>query len=333
MSFVLDTFTDVNGTDLASHTGEIGATWTKITGDSTGNAWITSNRAAENGGSHALYEASGTPSSAEYDVTTSWRIVSNLGAPGFGGRKQSGAITYYIVFWNNTTIELYKVIGASYTLIGSYTFTPTVGNDYTLKLQIRDAAKKVFLDGVERISSTDNAITGAGKVALRPDNATSSTGIHCNDLAADPSTFPQVLNPYQDGPQNGWVNEAGTTPVAPSIGELVESDTTYAKSPASPVAAAIADYKLNAANDPVSSSGHTLSLAFAKDTPGVGDAETLTVRLMQYAPGNGARFEILNQVYTSVEAKQSPVITLTGAQADAIVDYGDLWIRVEAIKV
>jgi hypothetical protein len=35
-----------------------------------------------------------------------------------------------------------------------------------VKLQIRNAAKKVFIDGVERISSADNAITATGNPGL-----------------------------------------------------------------------------------------------------------------------------------------------------------------------
>lgn len=188
MSFVFDSFTDTNGTALDAHTGETGATWTKVVADTTGlGAWLNGGYCMENGGSHGHYEASGTPATAEYDVIVPWFVKTNLGNSGHLGRKQAGAVTFYGVFFSGTDIILYKCVAGTYTSLGTYTLNPVVGTTYVIKLQIRDAAKKIFIDGVERISSTDNVITGAGKVAIRLDNASYSTntGVWAESITAD----------------------------------------------------------------------------------------------------------------------------------------------------
>lgn len=67
-----------------------------------------------------------------------------------------GSVLYY----------LYKVVAGSYTELGtSSADAPTSGD--TVKLEIKDASKKLFINGVERISSSNNDITAAGKAGLR----------------------------------------------------------------------------------------------------------------------------------------------------------------------
>lgn len=146
------------------------------------------------------------------------------------------------------------------------------------------------------------------------------------------SSITQKARPFQDSGVGNWTNQAGAVPISPAIGEATEDDATYAQSGLSPVAADISHVKLDAMNDPLSSTNHKITVVYGKDTPGSGDVLNLTVRLMQYAPGVGGRFEILNKVYAGVDAKVTDVINLTGGQADAILDYGDLWLDFEAIK-
>lgn len=86
--------------------------------------------------------------------------------------------------------RLFKRVAGSQTELGTaYSQVLSAGNDYVVKLEIRDATKKVYIDGVERISDSDNPITAAGKVGLYgfvP--ATNSTGMHWADFsAADPA--------------------------------------------------------------------------------------------------------------------------------------------------
>ena len=90
-----------------------------------------------------------------------------------------------------------------------------------MKLEIRDATKKVFIDGVERISSSDNTISAAGKAAIRYINSdwgfgTTGKAID-NFLATNFSATPGPAPTLTFGP-------AETTK---QITVLVNGDTTF----------------------------------------------------------------------------------------------------------
>jgi len=126
----------------------------------------------------------------EYDVTAIYRYVSDTGSVGIGGRCSTSAATYYYAYFLSGQWVLVKSDAGSLTTLGTFATTLTAGTSYTVKLEIRNAAKKLYIDGVERISSTDNTITAAGRVAMRSAGAvTTSTGKHIwevsgNDLIA-----------------------------------------------------------------------------------------------------------------------------------------------------
>lgn len=196
--FLSDSFTDVSGTLLESHTGETGATWTKAAGSAAGSSLISdANRArslAGASGAH-FYTASGTPANAEYDVEAVLRPVTLAGNLGVVGRFADISNTYlgrYNVL--TTAWELLITSGGTSTSLGSFSQTLTAGTDYTLKLEIRNATKKLFVDGVERISSTNNAVTGAGLAGIRFfGNTTNTTGLHFDSISA--TDAPQTILP------------------------------------------------------------------------------------------------------------------------------------------
>lgn len=170
---VSDSFTDTAGTLLENHTGATGATWTKHSASTT-TAQITDAgriRPSAVSSATALYYASGVPASAEYDVTADFVVMSLVTIfTGITARTDTTANTFYFVRYNQTQgqlWQLYKFVAGTATLLGSFAQTLTVGQTYAVKLQIRDAAKKVFIDGVEQISSVDNAITAAGRAGVR----------------------------------------------------------------------------------------------------------------------------------------------------------------------
>src|ERR1700675_2708722 len=59
-TFVSDSMTGSDGTDLTAHTGEIGATWAQVTGI-TGVIKLTSNRCKGDSGRGSLYYDCGDP--------------------------------------------------------------------------------------------------------------------------------------------------------------------------------------------------------------------------------------------------------------------------------
>ena len=164
-NFVEDTFSGESSVvDLTEHTGETGASWAVVSGYASPRV----DNAASNIESHATLMsgayASGVPASAEYD------IQANLGAatneyPGVIGRVSTSAVTFYHVRKSATDAwDLYKFVSGSVTLLASWQGTY---RDNAVKLELRDAAKKVYIDGTERISSSDNVITDTGRAGVR----------------------------------------------------------------------------------------------------------------------------------------------------------------------
>jgi hypothetical protein len=81
MSLVVnDTLTGTNGTSLQSHTGEVGATWTKHPSSGAQDANIQSNRVylESPGGANVSYYASGALGSAEYGVQADFLLCPML---------------------------------------------------------------------------------------------------------------------------------------------------------------------------------------------------------------------------------------------------------------
>jgi hypothetical protein len=190
--FVNDTFTGASNTLLSSHTGEIGATWTKHT-SYTGNAYI-SNINTERGNANSLYYASGLPSTADYDVQADLvGTVSLANRVGIAGRINQSANTYYRVTYSvpNSAYQLELVNAGTTTLLqsanpGYWNSNFDSGQTHNVKLQMRGTGIKVFIDGVERISVTDSTITAAGRAGIYTGSYDNSDtwGIHIDNFTA-----------------------------------------------------------------------------------------------------------------------------------------------------
>jgi hypothetical protein len=165
MSFLLDTFTDADGTTLAAHTGEIGATWA---GPNATVYIIQSNQLTFPASSVINYAySSGVPGGPEYDINyTVTPSVAGARDKGPTGRQDTTANTGYGAITNGQAWKLQKAIAGVVTILGTYNDPRALPFTAAAQLQLRDAAKKLFVDGVERISNPDNEITGAGRVGF-----------------------------------------------------------------------------------------------------------------------------------------------------------------------
>lgn len=189
MIFSSDTFTDTAGVLLQNHTGEVGATWVKHASGGVQDMKITDANMlrASSTGLPAIYYASGVPGTAEYDVQTLVTQRSSGSSPiGVAGRIDSVAHTLYAAMYEPAFLELIKVVAGSQTSLGNFNLTIGDGNSVTLKLEIRDATKRVFIDGVQRISSADNVITTAGLAGVRGKSGgdNNTTGSHLDNFVA-----------------------------------------------------------------------------------------------------------------------------------------------------
>lgn len=197
-AFVSDTFTDTAGTALASHTGEVGAAWSLLT-DYVGTIIVTdANRIrAASDSVTARYITSGTPATNEYDVDVDLRVLTTVDSfvAGVLGRAvQTDGGGYEA--WYNTSTELWTLSAAGSPL-GTFAQTLSVATTYHLKLEIRTATKKLYVDGVERISSATNTITQTGNAGIWifQSGPSNSVGVHLDNFtASDPAAPPAGLH-------------------------------------------------------------------------------------------------------------------------------------------
>lgn len=169
-----DTFTEAADTSLVSHTSDSGHTWTKDFGNvltviAAGD--YIANTAPTNS---SRYSLGVTPASAEYDVQAD--VVSTIEwSGGVLGRIDTAADDRYTAVYENSLWKLWKTDAGVTTTLATYSGDSTNGVTRTVKLEIRDATKKVYVGGVERISSTDNAITATGKPGIYWDGNSTGT--------------------------------------------------------------------------------------------------------------------------------------------------------------
>lgn len=189
--FVNDTFGGTPGTLLSARAGEVGATWTRHPSYS-GLAYISNTNGAY-GEPVSLYYASGTPATADYDVQADLTMVSADSSAGVAGRVSESGDTYYRAIYRPANGEYFldRVSGGTVTTLHNLapynwgsSFVPNA--THTVKLVMRGSSIKVFIDGVERLSATDSAITAPGRAGAYFGNyyGSNTQGIHLDNFSA-----------------------------------------------------------------------------------------------------------------------------------------------------
>lgn len=184
MALFQDTFTEAADTALTSHTpSPTGTSWVQIA--ITGASFIEvkeatdaiANDVADIGGGE-FCKSQPDPSGVDYDVEMQV-ITTDTGTANRRVRIHGRIVdvsNYYAVRFlptghaSNDT-QLIKNVAGTVTELATVD-TGLTAND-TLKLEIRDAAKKVYKNGAEILTSSDNALTAAG-----------SAGVSCGQVSA-----------------------------------------------------------------------------------------------------------------------------------------------------
>lgn len=139
----------------------------------------------------------------------------------------------------------------------------------------------------------------------------------------------QFARPNADTTLGNYTDEGGgTTDIFQSIDEASAGDADFIQSPTSPVNEVYV-CALSAVTDPESSSGHVMRMRTSADQDG---EETLdfTQELRQGYTGEGSQGTLIaSQQRTGVSTTTwtTSSNTLSGAEADAITDYSDLFYR------
>jgi hypothetical protein len=185
-TFVSDSFTDVNGTALESHTPETGGPITKHSGGGAGTNQIANNRAFSSTGTTALHYYAAVPPSADYYVRVTWAVVTdnNTSTNGGGGRIDTTANTGYFVraSCSADVLEIFKLVAGAFTSLGTAAGLPANGSVSELRM-VGDQISLWHAGSQVIAPVTDAAITGVGRVGMRTGGAQSSVaGVHLDAI-------------------------------------------------------------------------------------------------------------------------------------------------------
>lgn len=170
--FLTDNFIDFESQVVTSHTGELGGTWTLQTGNTPANAAVLNDGYLWGASSTDVYKASGVPASADYYVEAVVTLLGTINAAdniGVTGRAASAANTYYFARFSQAAggWQLFKNVAATVTQLGA-TWVEAFGTGpHTVRLTMTGTTIGLKLDGTDRITVTDAAISTAGFAGVR----------------------------------------------------------------------------------------------------------------------------------------------------------------------
>lgn len=135
----------------------------------------------------------------------------------------------------------------------------------------------------------------------------------------------QIARPASTTTAGDWRTQSNGTDLHTAIDEVTFSDSDYITSPINPNGT-VSTIAFGSLTDPQSSSGHVLRFRHARDAAG-GTAVDIVVALWQTGGGAAIASTTVQPSGTTYTAGS---ISLTGTQADAITNYGQLELRVSA---
>lgn len=156
------TFTDdFNRADSTN----LGANWVEVSGD-----WsIVSNQLSPGAaGGTIILRAAGAMSTNDNSAQVTIAATTTA-SQGVWCRGNSNITQGYLWRNNGTSWDLFSVVGGSFTVIGTYTAAAIPGD--VAKVQAVGTTIKGFVNGVQRVSVTDTAVTTGTSVGIRSDSA------------------------------------------------------------------------------------------------------------------------------------------------------------------
>ena len=144
----------------------------------------------------------------------------------------------------------------------------------------------------------------------------------------------QFGRPSTDTTRDNWEEDDGTTTaIFDQIDEAVIDDADYIRTVLAPTSDVYVS-KFTTLEDPVSSSGHVVRYRYGKSAAG-GAQIDLTVQLRQGYTNEGSPGTLIAAwTHTDIsDTLTTAAQTLSGAEADSITNYADLYIRLVANQV
>lgn len=186
--FLRDTFTDADGTTLASHDPDIGLAGSWALWGTTETASVVGDSLrATNASNRPVYRNSTTPGTVDYGVGTTAIFNSTTNdyrVTLFARVSASGSDYYYAEIRGDGDLELGKSVAGLTTTLKTGMITITAGTEYRIRLQAYDTQKTLLINGNVVLSDPDNTVTGAGTPGIGLRIGTSTTGLVLNEFYA-----------------------------------------------------------------------------------------------------------------------------------------------------
>lgn len=160
-----DDFNRTASTNLGPNWSEISGGWECISG---ADLRLVNHNAADD--VVAWITSLGANPSADYDIEADCHFFSGGGGGGVGPAGRITNINNYYFIQNDVSADefaIFKKVSGSYTELGVYSTTIADSTWYNIKLSMVGSSLKGYLNGVERVSVTDSAITVTGYPGLR----------------------------------------------------------------------------------------------------------------------------------------------------------------------
>jgi hypothetical protein len=293
--------------------------------------------------------------------------ISQRGNLSYCGILVRGTSSNYYLFYTDDSDARYfgEIVGGSFTAFA--TSTPLAVND-VMRLEADGTTIRALINGTLWTSVTDSSHSGGSAGIASYDNITSTrvddweggnltsdqnitaqliasgeviyqatvtpgaVTISANLIASAEQVYQatvtqiQVARPTSTVSAGAWTDQVGgTTDMHSPLAD--ESQSTWIQSELNP-AASFVEVALGALTDPGVSTGHVIAYQYDK-TPTTSESIDLTVQLRQ-----GASTVIATVTHSDISGTiVDGELTLSGAEADAITDYGDLRLRFIATQV
>lgn len=163
-----------------SNSSSLGASWVEVSGD-----WsiISNQLSSGSAGGTIILRAAGAMATSDHSVQVTIAATAAV-SHGVWCRGNSNISQGYLFRNDGSSWDLFSVVGGSFTVIGSYAAAAVAGD--VAKLQVIGSAIKCFVNGTQRISVTDTAVTTGTSVGIR---AESTSTLRFDDFtAADVTT-------------------------------------------------------------------------------------------------------------------------------------------------
>jgi hypothetical protein len=171
-NLVTDAFTEAADMNLSAHTANTGQGWTEnVVGSKKWRIDAATDRAKQDGpeATSVVNTVNADPATAEYDITVTIRnITGGDNQPLLlVGRFTDASNMYAGGSYRNEMAadkKIWKKVAGTVTELASGDSALVAGD--TLKFEIRSATKKLYKNGVELLSTSDDALTSIGRGGL-----------------------------------------------------------------------------------------------------------------------------------------------------------------------